>query len=164
MVRQAVLLAAAILIASPVAAQEQIIYPAQGQSPEQLEQDRFQCYTWARDSSGFDPMAPPVTQTAPPQPGAKQGGTLEGAGVGALAGGAIGGIATGSRRGLGRGLAAGAVTGGILGTVRRDQQLSQEQQARQQWEQQETSRYVQARDTYNRAFAACMEGRGYTVR
>lgn len=144
-------------------AQEPIIYPAQGQSQEQLEQDRFQCYTWARDQSGFDPMAPPTTATAAPQPGEKKGGTAEGAVGGAALGGIIGGIAGGSWSGAGRGALAGGAAGGILGTVRRDNQLKDEEKKRKEWERQEVARYSQGRDTYNRGFAACMEGRGYTV-
>jgi len=32
-----------------------IIYPASGQSEEQLDQDRYECHRWALDKSGFDP-------------------------------------------------------------------------------------------------------------
>jgi len=39
------------------------------------------------------------------------------------------------------------------------------QQAQQdQWAQQEANNYSRQRDGYNRAFSACMEGRGYTVK
>ena len=34
---------------------------------EQQDADEFQCYKWARDESGFDPMATP-TATEPPPP------------------------------------------------------------------------------------------------
>ncbi len=41
-----------------------IAYPMQGQSPQQVEQDRYQCHRWAVDQSGFDPsyanQAPPA--------------------------------------------------------------------------------------------------------
>ncbi|OLS63862.1 DUF6515 family protein [Pseudomonas putida] len=41
-----------------------IAYPMQGQSPQQQEQDRYQCHRWAVDQSGFDPsyanQAPPA--------------------------------------------------------------------------------------------------------
>ena len=40
----------------PVFAQDPIIYPNQGQSPEQQEKDKFECYNWAKTNSGFDPM------------------------------------------------------------------------------------------------------------
>jgi hypothetical protein len=61
-----------------------------------------------------------------------------GAAVGAIAGDA------------GKGAAAGAVVGGVAGRRRG----IQENQAAA----------AQTQDTYYRAFAACMEGRGYTVR
>ena len=31
------------------------VYPAAGQSNEQLAQDRYECHTWAADQSGYDP-------------------------------------------------------------------------------------------------------------
>ncbi len=32
-----------------------VAYPANGQSPQQVELDRYQCYRWAAEQSGFDP-------------------------------------------------------------------------------------------------------------
>jgi len=46
---------------------------------------------------------------------------------------------------------------------RRDQRRSQ-QQAQQQWEEQQAAEYAQKRNTYNRAFGACLEAKGYTVK
>jgi hypothetical protein len=65
--------------------------------------------------------------------------------VGAV-GGAIGGNA-------GKGAAIGAATGALVGGVRRNDQrrAAEAQQA-------------QASDAYGRAYAACLEGRGYTVK
>ncbi|KAB5618663.1 hypothetical protein F7234_23045 [Pseudomonas putida] len=41
-----------------------VAYPANGQGPEQQEQDRYQCHRWAVSQSGFDPAtatyAPPA--------------------------------------------------------------------------------------------------------
>ena len=143
-------------------AQEVIVYPAQGQSTQQQDKDNFECYNWSKQNSGFDPMAPPTTSTPPPQSQAKQGGVGRGALGGAVVGLTVGAIAGGkkSRR---RGLAAGAVGGGLVGGMRRNDQKRQEDQARRQWEQQEAARYQQARSNYNRAYGACMQGRGYTV-
>jgi hypothetical protein len=39
----------------PAAAGELYSYPKNGQSPEQQEQDRYECHRWAVDQSGFDP-------------------------------------------------------------------------------------------------------------
>ncbi|PBP33873.1 hypothetical protein CCL12_13910 [Pseudomonas syringae] len=32
-----------------------VAYPANGQSPQQVELDKYQCYRWAAEQSGFDP-------------------------------------------------------------------------------------------------------------
>lgn len=37
--------------------QELFVYPAHGQSDEQTRQDRYECYVWASEQSGFDPSA-----------------------------------------------------------------------------------------------------------
>ena len=50
----------------PAAAGELYSYPKNGQTPEQQEQDRYECHRWAAEQSGFDP-----TQSvggAPPDP------------------------------------------------------------------------------------------------
>ena len=72
--------------ATSMAADELIIFPNAGQTGEQQEADKFACYGWAKNQSGFDPMAPPKKE-------AKKGGT----GRGLLRGAAIGGIDGGSR-------------------------------------------------------------------
>ena len=47
------------LAAGTAWAQEVIVYPAKGQSADQTEKDKFECYQWAKGQTGFDPMAPP---------------------------------------------------------------------------------------------------------
>ena len=42
------------------------IYPAKGQSQQQMEQDKFDCYNWAKKQTGFDPMNPPPSVPPPP--------------------------------------------------------------------------------------------------
>lgn len=37
------------------AVKELFVYPAHGQSNEQTRQDRYECYVWASEQSGFDP-------------------------------------------------------------------------------------------------------------
>ena len=48
---------AALLTATPVLAKDLYIYPAGGQSNEQMDKDKYECYNWAKTDSGFDPMA-----------------------------------------------------------------------------------------------------------
>jgi len=133
-------------------ADELMIFPNADQAPEQQEQDKFACYSWAKDQSDFDPMAPPTATEPPPQQQARRGGLLGGAARGAV----IGGIAGDA----GKGAAAGAAIGGM----RRQDQKRKEQQQRQQWEQEQQRIYAEKRNRYNRAYAACLEGKNYTVR
>jgi hypothetical protein len=42
------------------------IYPKDGQSEEQLQNDKFQCYQKAMKVTGFDPSAIPQGEKAPP--------------------------------------------------------------------------------------------------
>jgi hypothetical protein len=44
----------AVFLASSALAQDLIIYPAKGQSQEQMEKEKFECYTWAKQQTGFD--------------------------------------------------------------------------------------------------------------
>ncbi len=137
------------------------IYPNKGQSQEQQERDKFECHSWAVKESGFDPMKRPTASTPPPAREAPRGGASRGAFRGAALGAAIGGI---SGKGAGRGAGIGALSGGLIGGIRRRDQRSREQQAQQNWAAQETARYEQGRNTYDRAQSACLGARGYTVR
>ena len=150
----------ATVLAMPATAQEPIVYPAKGQSPDQMEQDKFQCYQWAKGQTGFDPMAPP-TATAPPPP-EQQTSASAGKGLlgGAAAGALVGGIADGN---WGQGAAIGAAAGGLFGAHRKNSVARQNQQSEQAWEQQQAQIYAQRRHQYNRAYSACLTGRGYTV-
>ena len=128
------------------------VYPAKGQSAEQQNKDRYECHAWAVQQGGYDPMAAPVAQ-APPQ--RQEGQVLKGA-AGAAAVGAIGGAIAGN---AGKGAAIGAATGGALGLLKkgRDRRAEDDAVAQQQAQAQ------QQRATYDKFFAACMTGRGYSV-
>ena len=58
----------------------------------------------------------------------------------------------------------GGLSGGALGGMRSSAQNRQAEQQRQQWEQQQANQYMQKRNSYNRAYSACLEGRGYSVK
>jgi len=157
------LAAMALLCACPglsMAQSDLIVYPNKGQSQDQQEKDQYQCYNWAKQQSGFDPMAPPTASTAPPSAETPQGGIGRGAVRGGLLGVAVGAIAGDA----GKGAAIGAASGALIGGMRRHDQRAREEAAQQQWAQQQSAQYAQGRNQYNRAYSACMEGRGYTVR
>jgi predicted lipid-binding transport protein (Tim44 family) len=135
------------------APQQLYVYPAHGQSYEQQQQDQFQCYQFAKEQTGFDPMAPPPP-TSPPPPQHKAG-FFGGALFGALVGVTVGAIA----HDPGEGAAIGAAGGGLFGGMRSEQSRNQQQQ----WQQQQAATLANDRSNYNRAYTACLEGRGYTV-
>jgi hypothetical protein len=140
-----------LLVAGQAMAQELSIYPAKDQSAEQQEKDKFECYSWAKNDSGFDPMAVPKTTTPAPTAEKKKGGAV----------GAIGGKVFGSSsKTTKRSAAAGALVGG----ARQSSSNKQVEQDQKQWEQQESANYANNRNNYNRAYAACLEGRGYSVK
>lgn len=143
----------AVTVGSAWAAQEPIFYPAKGQKKQQQEQDKFSCYQWAKEQTGFDPMQAPTATAPPPE---KKGGAVKGAAGGALAGAAIGAIAGDA----GKGAAIGAVSGGVIGGARKHRS----EKAHDEWSQQQAAGYDQRRSEYNRAMGACMEGKGYTVK
>ncbi|OUL70844.1 YMGG-like glycine zipper-containing protein [Paraburkholderia hospita] len=138
-----------------VAAQQPIIYPAKGQSPQRQQSDTAECQTWAKQTTGVDPVA--LAQQASTQPGAPppQGQVLKGAAGGAALGAAGGAIAGDA----GKGAAIGAVVGTAAGGIRKHR-TQQAAAAQIQSNQQQMSQQLA---TFNRATAACMTGRGYTV-
>ena len=144
-----------------VQAQELVIYPAKGQSAEQMDKDKYECYTWAKQQSGFDPMAPPTATEAPPAQEAQKGGLVKGGLRGAAVGGAVGKIANDDAS---KGAKSGAAAGAIVGGIRKQDQKKQQQKSEEQWAQDQTANYAKNRDSYNRAHTACLEGKGYTVK
>jgi len=152
-----------VLLITPVICLAQgdlIVYPIKNQTSEQMEKDKFECYSWAKKETDFDPMATPTASTPPPQQQAQKGGVVKGVARGAVVGTAAGAIAGDT----GKGAAIGASSGALVGGMRRRDQRRQEQHAQDQWAQQETAKYNEARNTYNRAYSACLEGRGYSVK
>lgn len=145
----------AIGLASPTHAQQPIIYPSEGQTPEQQAQDDVECQAWATQNTGVDPVA--IAQAPAPQSsGSSAGGNAVRGGLGGAALGAIGGAIGGD---VGKGAAIGAgvgAAGGLfnhMGNSQRDQQRQQQDSANRQ----------NAMAEWNRARGACMTGRGYTV-
>jgi hypothetical protein len=138
-----------------LAQSQPIIYPAQGQSQQQMEKDKYECYMWAKGQTGFDPMqAGLASPAAPPQgPG---GQVIKGAAGGA----AVGAVAGSISGNAGKGAAAGAAGGALIGGIIKRKQASQQAQAQQQ----QGAALASKQSDYNRAFGACMEGRGYTVK
>jgi hypothetical protein len=134
---------------------QQFVYPAKGQTPSQQQKDEYECHQWAVNQTGVDPSKPPAQAAAAPKPPTTATGTTPGAGVRGAARGAIVGDIVGGDAGAGA--AAGAVA--ARGQSRR-QNAAQQSQAAQQQKQAQSSQQA----AYGKARAACLEGRGYTVK
>jgi hypothetical protein len=126
-------------------AQKPSVYPAKGQSSQQKQKDDKECLAWAKQDTGIDPVA--ASAPAPQKTGPAVGGgeRLKGAAGGAVIGGIAGDAGTGA--------AVGTVVGGAKA---RQNKRAQNEQANQQQQ--------QTLATYYRAYGACMEGRGYTIK
>jgi len=140
------------------------VYPAQGQSPEQTDRDKYECHNWAVQQTGVDPSRPGastyervVVQPAP-APGS---GTV----AGAIGGAILGSIIAGPRA-AGAGLILGGATGAIVGSAAEANADAKAQAQAQAAQQQINANAAQAQaraDSYRRAVGACLQGRGYTV-
>ena len=135
------------------------IYPSRGQSPQQEQNDRGQCYGWAIQQTGFDPSNPTVPSGPPPAASAPQGGLFRGAAGGAALG-VIGGAIAGN---AGEGAAIGAAGGGLFGGMRRRRSEEQEAYEQSSYLEQQQNALNQGNNNFRQAFAVCMTGRGYTV-
>src|ERR1700688_798949 len=140
--------------------QRVFVYPANGQSAEQTDRDRYECHVWAVQQTGVDPSradASPyervVVQPANP-PGS---GTV----AGAIGGAIIGSIIAGPRN-AGAGLVIGGATGAIVGSASDANAQAQAQQTQQQGNMSAAAGRARP-DSYKRAIGACLQGRGYTV-
>ena len=133
-----------------------VAFPAKGQSAEQQHKDDYDCYVWSKGQTNYDPLAPPPTPTAAPVQ-AQQGGAVKGAAKGAAAGAAVGAVAGDA----GTGAAAGATAGAIKG---RQQRKKSQQEAQKQAQAQQAAAAQGPRDLFKKAFSACLEGKGYSVK
>jgi hypothetical protein len=131
------------------------VYPAQNQSPQQQRADEYECHAWSVQQTGVDPTRPTYSQQGSysSSPSARPlRGAAGGAALGAM-GGAIAGNA-------GKGAAIGAAIGFLGGGIRRHEQRRKQEQQRAAAQAQQQALV----NEYNRARAACLQGRGYTVR
>ena len=131
------------------------LYPAKGQSQQQQKEDEFECYKWAMEQTGIDPLNLPKVE-AEVQSG-PTGGAIRGAARGAAAGAAIGAIAGDA----GKGAAIGATAGG-MGGLRSGRQAQAQQN--QQSQANAAAAEGEIKNTFIKAFSACMEGKAYTVK
>lgn len=145
-----------------LAATRVFVYPGKSQTSEQLERDRYECYVWAVEQTGFDPsqveLAPHqrVEVVAMPPAGAETT-------AGAIAGAAIGAVVSPSRHAA-EGAIVGAMIGGLAGAASEAERARRTEQLRQTYDEHLSAQLERQSNEYRRALSACLEGRGYTVK
>ena len=132
------------------------VFPAKEQNAETQSKDEQACYSWAVENSGVDPMNMQKTKADTVAKG-PDGSVVKGAAKGAAAGAIIGGI-TGD---AGTGAAVGAAAGGMSGIGGKKKKAAQKQQKAEA----EAIAKDQAKvDSFKKAYSACLEGKGYSVK
>jgi hypothetical protein len=137
------------------------IFPSEGQTAEQQQQDQTDAYDWATSETGWDPYTAyqvlveqgiVAAETAE----ATKGQAIHGAARGALVGAAVGAIAGDAGQGAAIGAAAGGLTGGMRSRRTRKSAQSSAEKAKADFQQK-----FAIWDSY---FVAAMEGKGYSVK
>ncbi len=154
-------------------------YPKNNQSADQQTKDENECFASAKQQSGVDPKALPATKTDEQKKAEQKaaadnaqqvrGGRVKGAAGGAAGGAAIGAIADDE---AGKGAATGAAAGAMVGGAKQrrankaaKQQAAQATAQKQAQEEAQTkAAHQQSIDTFKRAFSACMDSRGYSIK
>jgi hypothetical protein len=141
--RRPIVFAAALCCLAPALASGQMyVYPQKGQSAKQQQRDEGECHQWAVQQTGYNPGMASAPSSAP------DGSLVRGGARGAAAGAVVGAIAGNA----GKGAAAGAAGGALIGGMRRRDSRRQQEQAN-----------ASGQQGYQRAYGACMQGRGYSV-
>lgn len=164
---------------SPAQSIGMFAFPKNGQSADQQLKDEADCYGMAKQRTGVNTQTPVPTgpsadeiaaaekQAAENAPQA-QGTRVRGAARGAAGGAAIGAIAGNAGKGAAIGSVAGTMRGGMAQRSA-NAQSKQEAAAQAAATQKKATEELKAEhqegiDTFQRAFAACMDARGYSVK
>jgi hypothetical protein len=142
-------------------------FPQKGQTPEQQKTDETSCAQWATDKTGLNPAVlqyqQQEVQAAQQKASAEANNPRTGRKLGraAATGAALGAMNIGMDVGAGKG-AAMATT--LAVSKRRGEKVEEQAQAPLK-EANAKSQKVQAdAQEYTRAYCACMEGKGYSIR
>jgi hypothetical protein len=154
-------------------------FPKNGQNADQQLKDESECYGMAKQRTGIDAQAPPPKglseeeKKAAQQQAADNAKQVKGARVGGAARGAAGGAAIGAIAGdAGKGAAIGATAGTMKGGMAQRSANAQSKQqaaaqtagAQKKAEEEMLRQHQEGLDTFQRAFAACMDSRNYSVK
>jgi hypothetical protein len=155
------------------------VFPKNNQNADQQLKDESDCYGMAKQQSGIDPKAPAAKPMSEEEKKAQQkqaadnapkaqGGRVRGAARGAAGGAAIGAIAGDAGKGAGAGAVAGTMKGGMqqrqANAASKQQAAQKTAAAQKEAENQAKLEHDEGLDMFQRAFAACMDARNYSVK
>ncbi|MET0293032.1 MAG: glycine zipper family protein [Steroidobacteraceae bacterium] len=145
----------------PVPPQRVFFYPERGQTADQQDRDRYECYNWAVRETGFDPSRRPLVrqQRQAVVPAPSGAAAVGGAVLGAVLGAAVAGPGH-----TGQGLVVGGVAGGMLGAASEQSAQNQAEEYNASVARRVDRQYGREMSDYRRAMGACLEGRGYSVK
>jgi hypothetical protein len=164
---------------SPAQSIGMFAFPKNGQNGDQQLKDESDCYGMAKQRTGLDPQKPAPTGPTTEQVQAAQkqaaenadqakGGRAAGAARGAAGGAAIGAIAGSAGKGAGAGAVAGTMSGGAAqrsANAQAQQRAAAQAKAKLDKEhEQDMLAHKEGLDSFQRAFAPCMDARGYSVK
>jgi len=129
------------------AADDLYVYPAKGQSADKQAKDQQECHDWAVQQTGVDPVK--LAQQTSEKPASA--GMTGSAALGAARGAADGETGAGAARGVG--------IGRVIAMARARRQMQEEHDADMQKHEQREAQLGK----FDRAYTACLTGRGYTV-
>lgn len=155
------------------------VFGRNSQTADQQLKDESECYGAAKQQSGIDPKAPAPTGKTAEQKQAEQkaaadnaktpsGGRARGAARGAAGGAAVGAIAGDAGKGAAAGAVAGTMRGGMKqreasAAAKKEAAANTAAQQKAEEDRMKTA-HAEGLDTFQRAFAACMDARNYSVK
>jgi hypothetical protein len=146
----------------PVNLTKVFFYPAQGQSEEQQDRDRYDCHVWSVRQTRFDPslhLAAGEERSAV-IPARSPGSTI---GAAAAVGAVIGAIAAGPGDTF-EGALVGGMAGTVMGSAAASAEAAEVRRVERSRNLRAAGRYEKESAAFRRAMSACLEGRGYTVK
>ena len=142
-----------------------IIFPKEGQSREQKQQDEAYCRDWSQDETGVDPAYIRAKLEAVTEQLNNQSAYAPSRGRRLLRGAALGAAMGGIDDGIDNNVGKRAVQGVVLSGSRARQDSKQAYKEKQvQSLIAKQQQLLEQYDEYMRAFAVCMDAKGYSVR
>lgn len=155
------------------------VFPQKNQDAEEQDKDEKECFESASTQSGVDPAKPApraptkreqeavareAAQNAPQSSGGRARGAAKGGVVGAVGGALVGAPIAGAAVGAGVGTVRGGSKQKQANTSSQEQAAASAVAKQKRAYQREKAAYDKEIESFKRAFGACLDARGYSVK